>query len=210
MESEYPTTRKEAQEAGATHYFTGLPCKRGHVALRKTKGVCVECEREDWRQQADARREYFKAYAARPEVQDRQHDWYVANRDAVIARAATRPDTVKRIYRDAWKQRNTDKVRADTKNRRRKHREATPHWLTRRQKSEMRELYRIAIHMTKITGEQYVVDHICPLRSPSSCGLHVPWNLRVITQTENLKKGNTIPEGAGMAFPDGSGGKPAF
>jgi 5-methylcytosine-specific restriction endonuclease McrA len=46
--------------------------------------------------------------------------------------------------------------------------------------------------MTKTTGEQYVVDHIVPLRSDEVCGLHVPWNLRVITQEDNLKKSNKL------------------
>ena len=39
----YPRTRAAAKAAGATHYFTGLPCEHGHIALRKVKGVCVEC-----------------------------------------------------------------------------------------------------------------------------------------------------------------------
>jgi len=56
----------------------------------------------------------------------------------------------------------------------------------------MRELYKMAITLTKTTGEQYVVDHIVPLRSDAVCGLHVPWNLRVITQAENLKKSNQL------------------
>jgi 5-methylcytosine-specific restriction endonuclease McrA len=56
----------------------------------------------------------------------------------------------------------------------------------------MREMYKIAITMTQTTGEQYVVDHIIPLRSDEVCGLHVPWNLRVTTQEENLKKSNKV------------------
>jgi 5-methylcytosine-specific restriction endonuclease McrA len=46
--------------------------------------------------------------------------------------------------------------------------------------------------LTKATGERYVVDHIIPLSNPDVCGLHVPWNLRVITQEENLKKSNKL------------------
>ena len=48
--------------------------------------------------------------------------------------------------------------------------------------------------MTKTTGEQYVVDHIFPLRSPIASGLHVPWNLRVVTRAANLTKSNKRPD----------------
>ena len=110
----------------------------------------------------------------------------------MIDAAATRPQHVKREYQKAWKERNPVWVRADTKARRRKHREASPKWLSSTQKAAIRELYKIAITMTKTTGEQYVVDHIVPLRGESVCGLHVPWNLRVITQEENLQKSNKL------------------
>jgi 5-methylcytosine-specific restriction endonuclease McrA len=56
----------------------------------------------------------------------------------------------------------------------------------------MRQLYVQARKLTEVTGERYVVDHIVPLRSHEVCGLHVPWNLRVITQEENLKKSNKL------------------
>jgi group I intron endonuclease len=44
----YPRSRQEAKTTGAKFYFTGVPCSRGHVALRLTKGACEICRREDW------------------------------------------------------------------------------------------------------------------------------------------------------------------
>lgn len=187
-----PKTRAEAKATGAAYYFTGEPCKHGHIAPRKTKGACVECLKMEWQQSTEKRAEYFRQYNRREEVKDRKHEWYHENQNQVIAAASTRPTHVKREYQNAWKERNLVWVRADTKARRRKHREATPPWLSRQQKAQIREMYKMAITMTKTTGEQYVVDHIVPLRSETVCGLHVPWNLRVITQEENLKKSNKL------------------
>jgi hypothetical protein len=187
-----PTTREEAKKTGSKYYFTGQPCKHGHVAPRKTKGACIECLKVEWTRGNTERAEYFREYNNREEVKDRKNEWYQENRETVINNAATRPAHILREYRNAWKANNKTQIRADTKARRRKHREATPPWLTRKQKSEIRQLYQIAITMTQTTGEQYVVDHIVPLRSHEVCGLHVPWNLRVITQDANLKKSNKL------------------
>ena len=189
---DYPSTRKEAQHTGAMYYFTGLPCKYGHIAPRKTKGTCVECLKVEWIKSNEFRAEYFKQYNRREEVKDKKNEWYEANKEQVMNAAKIRPIEIKREYQKAWKERNTTWVRADTKARRRKHREATPKWLTKKEKAEIRQLYQIAIIMSKTTGEQYVVDHIVPLRGNDVCGLHVPWNLRVITQEENLKKSNKL------------------
>lgn len=39
-----PRTRKEALERGTKYYYTGKPCKRGHLAKRrKTTRVCIKC-----------------------------------------------------------------------------------------------------------------------------------------------------------------------
>ena len=43
-----PKTREEAKRTGAKYYFTGQPCKHGHIAARKTKGACVECLKVEW------------------------------------------------------------------------------------------------------------------------------------------------------------------
>jgi 5-methylcytosine-specific restriction endonuclease McrA len=183
---DHPKTRKEAQATGAKFYFTGEPCVRGHIALRKTKGSCLECVKEDWAVDNERRKEKPKTEAAKAAGKR----YYEKNRQAVIARAAARPAEEKRRNRAEYKDRNVDVVRADTSVRKRRHREATPRWLTPAERLQMRDLYVQARKLTELTRERYVVDHIVPLRGEAVCGLHVPWNLRVITQDENLKKSN--------------------
>ena len=185
-----PNNRAAAKAQGAKHYFTGQPCKHGHVALRETKGCCVECRRLETLANAATRKAYFDAYNKSEAGQATKQAYYARNKERVIARALTRPGEDKRRYTKAWKLANPELVTADTRNRRRKHRDATPAWLTLEQRDAMRELYLMAMRMTKTTGVPYVVDHIVPLRNPSVCGLHVPWNLQVLTREENLKKSN--------------------
>lgn len=53
---DYPHTRQEAKETGAKMYFTGLPCERGHISPRRTKGTCLACAREDYKKENDKKR----------------------------------------------------------------------------------------------------------------------------------------------------------
>lgn len=50
-------TRKEAKAIGLKNYFTGEPCKYGHIDLRKVdSGQCIECKRiatRLWREKED-------------------------------------------------------------------------------------------------------------------------------------------------------------
>jgi hypothetical protein len=190
--SNLPKTRSEAKAQGAKFYFTGEPCKHGHVAPRKTKGACVECLKVEWAQGNILRAEYFKQYNKSNAGEEAKQRYYEKNRAQVIARAQARPAVEKQAYKNKYKQSNPDLYKALTSFRRRRFRDATPPWLTRKQKSEIRQLYQIAITMSKTTGERYVVDHILPLHGETVCGLHVPWNLRVITQSKNLKKSNKL------------------
>lgn len=68
--------------------------------------------------------------------------------------------------------------------------QATPKWLTKIDYIEIKDFYYQAQEMTRLSGEKFEVDHIVPLKGENVCGLHVPWNLQVITKTENLKKFN--------------------
>lgn len=68
--------------------------------------------------------------------------------------------------------------------------EATPNWLTNLMLSEIKELYKQRQKLSELTGVEYHVDHIVPIQGKDVCGLHVPWNLQIITAEENLKKSN--------------------
>lgn len=83
-------TCKRASELGLSHYFTGKPCKNGHIAPRHvTNRTCMECAKKDaslnyWCMTDEHReaylssaREYnqqnmdlFRAYAKRTHAQD--------------------------------------------------------------------------------------------------------------------------------------------
>jgi hypothetical protein len=185
-----PKTRAEAKATGAKYYFTGEPCKHGHIAPRKTKGACVECLKVEWAQATETRAEYFREYNKSEAGQKAKREYYERNKEAVIASAQARPDEAKNAYKKKYKEANPDLYRELVSLRRRRFRDATPKWLSEEQRMEIRLKYRLAIEMSRATGVRYAVDHEVPIQGEDVCGLHVPWNLRVITQEENLKKSN--------------------
>ena len=185
---EYPKTRKEAKETGAKYYFTGEPCSRGHVALRKTKGCCVDCMKEDWQKDNERRSLLPKSEASKAAGRR----YYEKNKELVKARALSAPKEITTAYKKKNKQNNVEYYRTLTSMYRRRHREATPKWVTAEDKKAMRQLYVEARRLTKLTGEKYVVDHHYPLMGREVCGLHVLKNLVIMTQEENLKKSNKL------------------
>ena len=66
----------------------------------------------------------------------------------------------------------------------------TPSWLTPEMNKEIEIEYSLAAWCTEVMGENYHVDHIVPLQGKTVSGLHVPWNLRVISVKENRMKSN--------------------
>ena len=65
-----------------------------------------------------------------------------------------------------------------------------PNWLNSNQKQNINKKYKKCKDLVKQTGKPHHVDHIVPLHGEIVCGLHVPWNLRVIPEKENLRKTN--------------------
>jgi hypothetical protein len=120
-------------------------------------------------------REYKRKSAlAHPE---RRARYYQENRDAILARVKAHAEGKSAstlIKRRIW----AGEVNAG----------AIPPWLTDEQRDAMQWFYDEARRLTKETGVSHVVDHIEPLRGAHSCGLHVPWNLQVLTDAQNKRK----------------------
>lgn len=135
--------------------------------------------------------------------------WLEANPERAAASQAkyNKANKAKRIASlDAWRGANPDKHKAAVRkwvedNRhvmtasaakiRAKAIEATPAWADWK---EIEKVYNAARKMTRRTGIVHQVDHIIPLNGKTVRGLHVHYNLQVITKAENLKKRNHLIE----------------
>jgi hypothetical protein len=69
---------------------------------------------------------------------------------------------------------------------------ATPHWLDAIHKAQLQEFYDLAVARSTQTGVPHEVDHIIPINHKNVAGLHVPWNLQILTRKENRAKGNKL------------------
>ncbi len=96
-----------------------------------------------------------------------------------------------RVRHKKYSEENKDKINAYSSQNRAKKLNASPKWLTKEQLSDITAYYRVAKKLEEVTGEKFHVDHIHPLQGKEVNGLHVPWNLQVLSATENLSKNNT-------------------
>jgi 5-methylcytosine-specific restriction endonuclease McrA len=86
------------------------------------------------------------------------------------------------------------KARAKGAQRRKSLVRATPHWLTAIQRAQIDEFYELAVAKQMQTDVIQHVDHIVPLQGNGIRGLHVPWNLQILTESENCSKHNKLLE----------------
>lgn len=98
-------------------------------------------------------------------------------------------------YGREWGARNRDALRAGKAARKTAVKQATPSWLTAIQRAQVAEFYDIALARTTQTGVAHEVDHIYPIKGTHSRGLHVPWNLQVLTAAANNTKRRRLPSG---------------
>lgn len=156
-----------ARERGETRYFTGLPCKFGHIAERQiSNGTCVDClevrrkANMHWFRAADQKRRQT------PERKEYHNANERKNRKKPHRQAARAAERMARIA--AQKQR-------------------TPRWANLK---AIKEFYDTSHWITEVTGVEHHVDHIMPLQGKLVSGLHIAENLRVLPGPENLAKGS--------------------
>jgi 5-methylcytosine-specific restriction endonuclease McrA len=111
-EDRHIVTRAQAKRLGLKRYFTGKPCKRGHIAEHWISGPCVVCQRERGNQWHAENRDKVNAgakrrYEANPEkARAKKREWRLDNPEK--AREADRrfrekhPEKARAAVRAAW------------------------------------------------------------------------------------------------------------
>lgn len=164
----FPISRQEALQIGLKHYFTGKPCKHGHISKRfSSNRVCVQCHAAESIVFNEIRREggYFERYRKANVTKEKQNQWARKHRERNRKRSRQRHRSRRQMIRAATIKCPRDALKRD-------------------------ELYLEARRLTLETGRLHVVDHIVPIKHDKVCGLHVSHNLRVIESPENLRKSN--------------------
>lgn len=119
--------------------------------------------------------------------------WQEANKEKLILKR--RNDYLKNkasfnARSKAWYEANKSSVLIKDRNRKLSKIQRTPKWLTPQDFWAIEQWYTIAKELSIAYSKQYEVDHIVPLHGQKVSGLHVPWNLQVLSAEENRSKGN--------------------
>lgn len=67
---------------------------------------------------------------------------------------------------------------------------AAPPWLTQEHLETIENIYEAAEQKEVWSSIRQEVDHIIPINHPDVCGLHVPWNLQILSDRLNIFKNN--------------------
>lgn len=180
-----PRSRAEAKSRGELRYFTGKPCRNGHVCERLTSwATCLICHRHKEARRRENNVERLKRWRA--ESRDRLN-----RAEKNLAWRKTNAEVLDE-KRKAYQRANRGKLNAATALYFCRKKRAAPKWIDR---VKLREVY-----VNCPSGHH--VDHIVPLKHDLVCGLHVPWNLQYLTPSENSRKKNlqTLEQLQPLAF----------
>tara|TARA_R100000687_G_C6413981_1_gene147745 strand:- start:298 stop:879 length:582 start_codon:yes stop_codon:yes gene_type:complete len=180
-------SRKEAKAQGLKRYFTGKPCKHGHISERQiSNGSCLTCQESatyKWRNE-NPEKYLWSMKLYRINNIDYFLDYYEKNKSRISERKRASHEKNPKI-REKYYQDNKSEHLARAVARKISKIERT---LPGHEK-EIMAIYAEAVDK-RDSGEDVHVDHIVPLQAKLVSGLHVPWNLQIISAKENLIKNN--------------------
>jgi 5-methylcytosine-specific restriction endonuclease McrA len=168
-----------------------IACSKAKDKERRSLGYFKEYRKENAEAISERQSKYREANA--DVVKLRNKDYREGNKDRVAgsrrAYASSNPEKVKESQRKYQKS-NRHRYAMYASKRRFVARQAEPLWLTPADKKRIELTWGLSELKTFVTGVEHEVDHIVPLSSKDVCGLHVPWNLRVIPKSDNRSKQN--------------------
>lgn len=162
--------------------------------MRKRIAEMTEEERAKYRAMKSASDRRYRENN-KEKLVDKSRKYYLENKESISIKSAQKYRETSEVVKartKAWKERNRAKHNANCMARYTKKLNATPGWLDELMLLVIDEYYDLAQKMQKLTGVPHEVDHIIPLQGKNVCGLNVPWNLQLLTQSENASKKNKV------------------
>ena len=183
------------------------------LAWQKANPDKVNAKSSKWKLNHPAKVEaiWHKYYEQNKQVlREKKQLYFVENKDKVLCRnkhwRETHVEACTALAQDYHKQ-HSHEIKIKSREYRQTHKpkraaqeakrrttklQATPPWLTAQHLADIEKFYVEAARLQAIDGIKRHVDHVYPLQGKAVCGLHVPWNLQVLTATENCKKHNKV------------------
>jgi len=160
--------RQKALQEGAQHYFTGKPCRNGHIDKRNTSdAVCMSCAKEKATRWNELNREKYLAGRLRSNNKVRHKN---------------------QMYAKQWREQYPEKHRERIATYRAAKSKRTPLWANH---TEIKMFYEAAEILSR-GGVMFHVDHIVPLNGKNVSGFHVENNLQILPWHQNLQKSNNF------------------